>query len=310
MNLDVTLSDSLLILETLLESGEAQRQFEAVPKHHGGLKCLAASRPENRSKNRHLNILPYDVTRVILQESPEGRTYINASRLTIFLPNSDVGSNYIATQAPIPETIGDFWQMVYENLSGMIVTLCNLSEKGTQACVQFWPNASECAEHGKLVVTCTHESTPSSGYFTRKSYVIREFSIFNLETQQELSVTQFHLLSWIPELDGKKSNFKPGQLVDFLHDVRNYEGMSTGPDIIHCSNGIDRTGAYILADLGQSLIDHDQAIRPMELLRQMRSQRPGMVSKYADFEFACNTILTSYQRYARRVGYPSLKSKY
>ena len=37
---------------------------------------------------------------------------------------------YIATQGPLPSTVNDFWQMVWEYKSKCIVMLCNLQEDG------------------------------------------------------------------------------------------------------------------------------------------------------------------------------------
>jgi len=37
---------------------------------------------------------------------------------------------YIATQGPLPSTVNDFWQMVWEYESKCIVMLCNLQEDG------------------------------------------------------------------------------------------------------------------------------------------------------------------------------------
>ena len=37
---------------------------------------------------------------------------------------------YIATQAPLPATMADFWEMVFEQRSGVIVMLADLVEDG------------------------------------------------------------------------------------------------------------------------------------------------------------------------------------
>ena len=37
---------------------------------------------------------------------------------------------YIATQGPMENTIGDFWRMAWENLTDIILMACDFQEKG------------------------------------------------------------------------------------------------------------------------------------------------------------------------------------
>ena len=77
------------------------------------------NRQFNVSKNRYANVPTFDKTRVLLQEQngKPGSTYINAN----FVDNTELPKAYIATQAPLPETISDFWRMVWEKEINCIV---------------------------------------------------------------------------------------------------------------------------------------------------------------------------------------------
>jgi protein tyrosine phosphatase len=46
---------------------------------------------------------------------------------------------YIATQGPLPHTAPDFWQMVWEQGSVVMVMLTRLTENGTAMCHRYWP---------------------------------------------------------------------------------------------------------------------------------------------------------------------------
>ena len=79
----------------------------------------------NSLKNRYANILSYDHSRVILEkDSSPGSDYINANYIGGFNGEKE----YIATQGPLPETISDFWQMVWEQDCSAIVMVGILIE--------------------------------------------------------------------------------------------------------------------------------------------------------------------------------------
>ena len=64
---------------------------------------------------------PYDDTRVRLSQRPgvEGSDYINAN----YIDSYGCKDYFIATQAPLESTIGDFWRMIWEQNCGTIVML-------------------------------------------------------------------------------------------------------------------------------------------------------------------------------------------
>lgn len=89
----------------------------------------------NRTKNRYRNVLPLDHTRVCLQEVDQGTPgadYINANHLRLH----DCCGLYIATQGPLPGTIADFWQMVWEQDAEVIVMTTKTTEGGRKKCEQ------------------------------------------------------------------------------------------------------------------------------------------------------------------------------
>ena len=99
----------------------------------------AANLIQNQPLNRWNNVLPYDSTRVKLENTAGAggsRDYINASRVVApYLDNK----SYILTQGPLPETIHDFWTMVYQQNVDAIVMLCRLTETGICKCAHYWP---------------------------------------------------------------------------------------------------------------------------------------------------------------------------
>lgn len=101
-------------------------------------KFVSANLPVNKFKNRLMNILPYESTRVCLMplRGVEGADYINAS----FIDGYRYKQAYIATQGPLPETCEDFWRMIWEHNSNIIVMLTKVHEMGREKCHQYWPS--------------------------------------------------------------------------------------------------------------------------------------------------------------------------
>jgi tyrosine-protein phosphatase non-receptor type 4 len=87
------------------------------------------------------------------------------------IPGSGIINRYIAAQGPLPETSGDFWQMVWEQRSSLVVMLTTNMERGRIKCHQYWPNVNRTAKFGDITLTCLTEMHSS------QSYVIRDFSL-------------------------------------------------------------------------------------------------------------------------------------
>uniref|UniRef100_A0A8C6ZIZ7 Tyrosine-protein phosphatase domain-containing protein n=1 Tax=Nothoprocta perdicaria TaxID=30464 RepID=A0A8C6ZIZ7_NOTPE len=98
-------------------------------------QCLIGQAKENRRKNRYKNILPYDTTRVPL--GVDGG-YINAS--FIRMPVGTEEFVYIACQGPLPTTVADFWQMVWEQDCTVIAMMTQEVEGEKIKCQRYWPD--------------------------------------------------------------------------------------------------------------------------------------------------------------------------
>ena len=78
---------------------------------------------------------------------------------------------YIATQGPIPESISDFWRMVWEQDSRTIIMLTNPFEKGKLKCEVYWPReVGASTMHGNIEVTLTDMTQLAD-------YTIRNFTV-------------------------------------------------------------------------------------------------------------------------------------
>ena len=134
---------------------------------------------------------------------------------------------YIATQGPLPQTSADFWQLVWEQGSVVIVMLTRLTEEGRAMCHRYWPEEGSELYH-------IYEVHLVSEHIWCDDYLVRSFYLKNLRTGETRTVTQFHFLSW-PE-NGVPQSTKA--LLEFRRKVnKSYRGRSC-PIVVHCRWGI------------------------------------------------------------------------
>ncbi|TWW63153.1 Receptor-type tyrosine-protein phosphatase delta [Takifugu flavidus] len=156
----------VLSCEGFLVHMKQKTQRLANTKAHTS-RFISANLPCNKFKNRLVNIMPYESTRVCLQpiRGVEGSDYINGS----FIDGYRQQKAYIATQGPLAETTEDFWRMLWEHNSTIVVMLTKLREMGREKCHQYWP-AERSARYQYFVVDPMAE-------YNMPQYILREFKV-------------------------------------------------------------------------------------------------------------------------------------
>jgi len=238
-----------------------------------------AFKVENKKKNRYPDKLPYDHNRVLLNALINGNNsdYINASTLTDHDPRNPA---YIVTQGPMAHTIADFWQMVWEQGSVVIVMLSRLSENGYQLVNRYWPEEGSNQYH-------IYEVHLVSEHVWCEDYLVRSLYLKNTQTGETRTVTQFHFLSWS---DGSTPQATKS-LLEFRRKVnKSYRGRSC-PIIVHCSDGVGRCGTYVLIDMVLNRMNKgSKEIDIAATLEHIRDQRSGMVQTRSQFEFCLTAV--------------------
>lgn len=263
-----------------------KRLHEEIRKESKIRESYVAKTSINSNLNRYNNVIPFDATRVKLLR--EGDTdYINASYVNV----SKAARRYILTQGPLPQTIGHFWLMVWEQKSNIIVMLNRIVEieaflKITK-CEQYWPQEGQVDFHKDVNIEVSLEATEMS-----KDYTIRIFNIRSLDTQESRKVHQYNYTAW-PDHGCPES---PASILKLLSAVRKSGGMDKleEPAIIHCSAGIGRSGTFVLIDSILAIIENGTSsdkVNIIETLHEMRECRKGLVQTSSQLRFAYMTIL-------------------
>lgn len=231
-------------------------------------------------KNRYKDVLPYDATRIILQGDED---YINANYVNMEIPSVGIVNRYIATQGPLPHTCAHFWQVVWDHKLSLIIMLTTLTERGRTKCHQYWPDPPDVMEYGSFRVKCHSEDCTIA-------YVIREMVVTNVETEQQHNVTHLQYVAW-------PDHGVPDDSMDFLEFVTcmRPKRVENEPVLVHCSAGIGRTGVLVTMETAMCLIERNQPVYPLDIVRKMRDQRAMMVQTSSQYKFVCEAILRVYK---------------
>jgi protein tyrosine phosphatase len=217
--------------------------------------------------SRYSDISTYHYNHVKLKSNK----YINASYIDF--PTKEF---FIATQGPLPNTISDFWDMVWEKNVNYIVMLCELTEGGRTKCSEYWnPNLNN-----KYNIEIKEKQDD-------KYLIKREINFWKKKDNNKIKkVIQLHFKGWpdhgVPDVEDVFNTF--------MKMINEIEIKSEKPVVVHCSAGVGRTGTFItlynIIDEIKKQINNDViVINIFNLVRKLKEMRLFLVENISQYEF-------------------------
>ncbi|XP_041359099.1 receptor-type tyrosine-protein phosphatase T-like isoform X2 [Gigantopelta aegis] len=239
----------------------------------------SALRPENIFKNRCKNIIPANRCRPYLNTHAEGcNDYINA----VYINSYQKKDAYIVTQMPLPNTVIDFWRLIYDHHSSSIVMLNEIDKDET--CEQYWTLDTCGNNYGPFLVETTAEikSDPS--------VTIRDFTITNTQNPQETPrvVRQFQFHHWA---EGSNVPSSKMALLELLELVDTWQMQFDRPVTVHCMNGASRCGLFCAVSCILERVKTDKEVDVFQAVKQLRLSRTQLIDNMEQYKFCHEIVL-------------------
>lgn len=246
------------------------------------------SKGSNETKNRFPNVKPNEGTMVRLQQwSAASRKGKKGVRHNVFPYNTYINANYvdarqimgvpfvyIAAQAPLWNTVLDFWRMVYENEVCFIVMLCATQESGKEKSVMYWPALYNELDCGGFTVYNRKENVQVEAVY--RTLILRR------GTEPERTILHMQHTSW-PDQSVPQAS---APLMKMIQTIAASPKSLEAPILVHCSGGVGRTGVFIALHiaLGQFQLEYEEISIPA-IVRFLKLCRSGMVSRKDQYVF-------------------------
>lgn len=291
------------------EPSPLEAEFQRLPSYRSWRTQHIGNQEENKRKNRNSSIIPYDFNRVPLKhelevskesdhdsdessgddsDTEETSKYINAS----FVMSYWKPEVMIAAQGPLKETIGDFWQMIFQRKVKVIVMLTELKNGDQEACAQYWGEGKQT--YGDVEVDMKETSQSSA-------YTLRVFELRHSKRKEPRTVYQYQYSNWkVEELPAE-----PKELTSMIQALRqklptrdSAEGGNkhhkSAPLLVHCRDGSQQTGMFCaLLNLLESA-ETEEVVDVFQVVKSLRKARPGMVTMFEQYQFLYDVIAGTY----------------
>ncbi|XP_021354522.1 receptor-type tyrosine-protein phosphatase kappa-like [Mizuhopecten yessoensis] len=245
---------------------------------------VAGKKEENKNKNRYSNLLPVDKYRPLLSTPIDGHNdYINA----VFLSDASKRVEYLITQMPLPHTVVDLWRLVYEQHITSIVMLNTEFDQQDDRIGVYWPRSEEQLNIGPFVVTEK----------SRATHHLTDIFTLSLQYKQEVetNVRQFRSRVW------PASEVCPTSTLEFLRLlglVREWQATQNGAVLVHCMNGLDKSGLFCVLDSTLQAADVTQIVDIQTTIKQMRRAQPKIIPNEKQYLF-CYEAISMYLEQSR-----------
>lgn len=260
------------------------------------------SKQENKRKNRYPDVACWDDSRVKITSSNGDTDYIHANYVDLY----ETSRQLIATQGPLEGTIGQFWQMIWEQNSGIIVMLTKFQDAGEEKCAKYWNtrNKQNDFQTGSLSIKIEDEEQNSG-------YIKIIFEVSNKITKESRRIIHYQYLDWSDHSVPSNSRILMNLIMDMTDEhqktLKKATNGPTEPIVVHCSSGTGRTGTFCAIISCLTQLAKTEKVSVPKIVMKLREQRRSSVIFVKQYEFIY-TVLYEFLRLFDM--YPQVRKKF
>ncbi|XP_021424089.1 receptor-type tyrosine-protein phosphatase T isoform X11 [Oncorhynchus mykiss] len=242
--------------------------------------CSVGLLPRNHDKNRSMDVLSVDrCLPFLISVDGESSNYINAA----LMDSHKQPAAFIVTQHPLPNTVADFWRLVFDYNCSSIVMLNEMD--AAQLCMQYWPEKSSCC-YGPIQVEFISADID-------EDIINRIFRICNMARPQDgyRLVQHFQFIGWPAYRDTPLSKRSILQLVRRLAKWQEQYDGGDGRTVVHCLTGGGRSGTFCAICSISEMIQQQNIVDVFHTVKTLRNNKSNMVETMEQYKFCYEVAL-------------------
>uniref|UniRef100_A0A8D0F282 protein-tyrosine-phosphatase n=1 Tax=Strix occidentalis caurina TaxID=311401 RepID=A0A8D0F282_STROC len=241
--------------------------------------CSIGLLPRNHDKNRCMDVLPLDrCLPFLISVDGESSNYINAALMDV---SSTQPAAFIVTQHPLPNTIADFWRLVFDYNCSSVVMLNEMDA----LCMQYWPEKTSCC-YGPIQVEFVSADID-------EDIINRIFRICNMARPQDgyRIVQHLQYIGWPAYRDTPPSKRSLLKVVRRLEKWQEQYDGRDGRTVVHCLNGGGRSGTFCAICSVCEMIQQQNIIDVFHIVKTLRNNKSNMVESLEQYKFVYEVAL-------------------
>uniref|UniRef100_A0A8B9EXI6 protein-tyrosine-phosphatase n=1 Tax=Anser cygnoides TaxID=8845 RepID=A0A8B9EXI6_ANSCY len=234
--------------------------------------CSIGLLPRNHDKNRCMDVLPLDrCLPFLISVDGESSNYINAA----LMDSHKQPAAFIVTQHPLPNTVADFWRLVFDYNCSSVVMLNEMD--AAQLCMQYWPEKTSCC-YGPIQVEFVSADID-------EDIINRIFRICNMARPQDgyRIVQHLQYIGWPAYRDTPPSKRSLLKVVRRLEKWQEQYDGRDGRTVVHCLNGGGRSGTFCAICSVCEMIQQQNIIDVFHIVKTLRNNKSNMVESLVSF---------------------------